>query len=71
MKTDYFKAQAGDTGDISGDDVNRRLRESRLGHAAPSADWADCKKIVYCLWPGQEAWRYDWDGYYHNYPKFV
>jgi hypothetical protein len=64
----YFKAKAGDTGDISGDDVNRRLRESRLGHAAPSADWADCKRIARCLWPDQVATEFHLDGYYHFAP---
>jgi hypothetical protein len=68
--SDYFAAKAEAAG-VSGDDVNRRLREARLGHAAPSDDWANCKRIARCLWPGQEAWKVHLDGYYHFAPKFV
>ncbi len=53
-------------GNISGDDVNRRLRERRRGHAEPSKDWADCKVINYCLWDGQQVRTFDPDGRYHN-----
>jgi hypothetical protein len=54
--SDYFAAKAEGAG-VSGDDVNRRLREARLGHAAPSDDWVECKRIVRCLWPDQTATR--------------
>jgi hypothetical protein len=66
----YFSAKAEAAG-ISGDDVNRRRREARLGHAAPSDDWVNCKRIIRCLWPEQESsnpYIYR-DGYYHYAPK--
>ena len=47
----YFTATVADG--ISGDDVNRRRREASLGFAAPSKDWAYCKKEIRCLWDGQ------------------
>jgi hypothetical protein len=67
---DYFAVEA-DTAGISGDDVNRRLREARLGHAAPSDDWVNCKRIARCLWPDQESWVMHLDGYYHYAPRMV
>ena len=50
--TDYFKAKA-DSNGVSGDDVNRRYREARLGFAAPSEDWDQAGVIVHCIYPGQ------------------
>ena len=50
----YFNVDATADG-ISGDDVNRRLRESRLGWSEPSPDWANCKKITRCIWGGQRV----------------
>lgn len=38
---------------ISGDDVNRHLRERRLGFAEPSKDWANCNQEIRCIWPEQ------------------
>jgi hypothetical protein len=64
---DYFDVEAKAAG-ISGDDVNRRLREARLGHAAPSDDWVNCKRIARCLWPDQHASEFHLDGYYHFAP---
>ena len=68
--SDYFNVKA-EASSISGDDVNRRYREARLGHAAPSSDWAECKRICRCLWPGQVAKELHRDGYYHFAPKNV
>ena len=48
----YFNAKADGAG-ISGDDVNRRLREKRLGFKAPSDDWAQAHLIVRAIYPGQ------------------
>jgi hypothetical protein len=67
MPNSYFSAKAEAAG-ISGDDVNRRRREARLGHAAPSDDWVQCKRIVRCLWPDQCAVKVHLDGYYHFAP---
>jgi hypothetical protein len=50
--TDYFKATVSRDG-ISGDDVNRRYREARLGFAAPSEDWNQSHLIVRAIYPGQ------------------
>jgi hypothetical protein len=38
---------------ISGDDIYRRQREKALGFRKATADWADCKKVIMCIWPGQ------------------
>jgi hypothetical protein len=67
MADKYFSAKAEAAG-ISGDDVNRRLRESRLGHAAPSDDWVQCKRIARCLWPDQAATVLHLADYYHYAP---
>ena len=48
----YFNAKADGAG-VSGDDVNRRLRERRLGFAEPSSDWDQAGVIVHCIYPGQ------------------
>lgn len=48
----YFNAKA-DRAGISGDDVNRRLRERRLGFAEPSSDWDQAGVVVHCIYPGQ------------------
>jgi hypothetical protein len=66
----YFSAKA-DAAGISGDDVNRRLREARLGHVTPSNDWVHCKRIARCLWPDQVTRTMHLDGYYHFAPKMV
>jgi hypothetical protein len=64
---DYFEVEASAAG-ISGDDVNRRLREARLGHVAPSGDWATCKRIIRCIFPDQVATEIHRDGFYHYAP---
>ena len=64
----YFGVKAEAEG-ISGDDVNRRLREARYGHVAPSEDWKTCKRIVRCIWPDQVATRMHLDGFYHFAPS--
>lgn len=66
--TDYFEVEA-DAAGISGDDVNRRLREARQGLSAPTADWATCKRIIRCLWPDQVADCIHLDGFYHYAPS--
>jgi hypothetical protein len=38
---------------ISGDDVNRRLREKRLGFKAPSEDWNQAGVVIHCIYPDQ------------------
>lgn len=48
----YFNAKA-DRAGVSGDDVNRRLRERRLGFAEPSSDWDQAGTVVHCIYPGQ------------------
>jgi hypothetical protein len=68
IMSDYFEVGA-DAAGISGDDVNRRLREARLGHAAPSDDWATCKRIIRCIWPDQVATDFHRDGFYHFAPS--
>ena len=68
--SDYFDVKAEGAG-ISGDDVNRRLREARLGHAAPSNDWVNCKRIIRCIWPGQIASVIHLLDHYHNPPGDV
>ena len=70
MTSKYFEAKAVSAG-VSGDDVNRRLRESRLGHEEPSPDWVDCKRIARCLWSDQESGTMHLDGYYHYAPKMT
>jgi hypothetical protein len=65
---DYFAVEASAAG-ISGDDVNRRRREAKLGFVnPPSADWAGCKRIARCLWPDQVATVMHLDGFYHFAP---
>ncbi|MBW2646913.1 MAG: hypothetical protein JRE23_12220 [Deltaproteobacteria bacterium] len=66
--SEYFDVKAEAAG-ISGDDVNRRLREARRGHAAPSTDWVNCKRIARCLWPDQATREIHLDGYYHFAPS--
>lgn len=53
--TDYYNLTLDDG--ISGDDVNRHLREKNLGFKAPSADWANCKDEIRCIYPGQTVTR--------------
>jgi len=48
----YFKENVDDDG-ISGDDVNRRLREKRLGFKAPSDDWNMAGATIHCIFKGQ------------------
>ena len=38
---------------ISGDDVNRHLREKRLGFKAPSDDWFLAGAPIHCIYKGQ------------------
>jgi hypothetical protein len=49
---DYFTETVESDG-ISGDDVNRRLRESRLGYKAPSKDWEQAGVVVHCIYKDQ------------------
>ena len=49
---EYFELTEADG--ISGDDVNRHLRESRLGFSEPSADWNRCNEETRCIFEGQE-----------------
>jgi hypothetical protein len=48
----YFEETV-ETDGISGDDVNRRLREARLGFKAPSEDWEQCGTVIHCIYPDQ------------------
>ena len=56
-------------GAVSGDDVNRHLRESRLGFCEPSPDWADSHRVIRCIWPNQTVYvrpiNTDGESYYH------
>ena len=64
----YFNVQADGQG-ISGDDVNRRLREARLGHAEPSQDWIDdCKRVIRCIYPGQTITALHLHDHYYHAP---
>lgn len=42
---------------LSRDDQNRRLRESRLGFSEPSADWENAGEVTVCLYDGQHWHR--------------
>ena len=53
----YFHNTLASEAGISGDDLNRRHRERRLGYAAPSADWARAKNEIRCIHPGQTITR--------------
>lgn len=53
MNQKYFGLTLADEPGISGDDLNRRHRESRLGFTEPSADWANAGREIRCLWDGQ------------------
>lgn len=69
----YFHNTLASEKGISGDDLNRRHRESRLGYAAPSADWADCNKEIRCIYPYGIITRFGLDGrelYVHKLPAF-
>jgi hypothetical protein len=47
-----------DDSGLSGDDVNRRLREARLGHSVPTSDWeANKGKVIRCIFAGQSITR--------------
>ena len=48
----YFTDTIAENG-ISGDDVNRRLREKRLGFQAPSDDWFLAGAPIHCIYKGQ------------------
>jgi hypothetical protein len=49
----YFNQDLADG--LSGDDVNRRMRERNLGFAEPSADWGTCGNEIRCIWPDQHV----------------
>jgi len=49
--TDYYDLTLDDG--ISGDDVNRHLREKNLGYLPPSADWLDSGREIRCIYEGQ------------------
>jgi hypothetical protein len=55
--SNYFHLTLADEAGISGDDLNRRHRENRLGFAEPSADWAESDKEIRCIYPGQVITR--------------
>ena len=42
---------------ISGDDLNRRHRENRLGYAPAHESWADAGLEIRCIYPGQTITR--------------
>ena len=48
----YHNTLATEAG-ISGDDLNRRHRESRLGFAEPSADWKQAGHEIRCIFDNQ------------------
>jgi hypothetical protein len=52
-----YRRKLDDSG-LSGDDVNRRLREARLGHSMPSSDWeANKGKVIRCIYADQTISR--------------
>jgi hypothetical protein len=53
----YFHLTLADEAGISGDDLNRRHRESRLGFAEPDASWFETDKEIRCIYPGQTITR--------------
>ena len=58
---DYFNQARGHSmngaGDVSRDDQNRHLRESRLGYQAPTADWQESHRVIRCIFPHQVITR--------------
>jgi hypothetical protein len=53
IMTDIYFTESVDDDGISGDDVNRRLRERRLGFKAPSDDWHLAGAPIHCIYKGQ------------------
>jgi len=53
MTDNYFHLTLADVDGISGDDLNRRHRENRLGFKAPSADWANSGNEIRCIYERQ------------------
>lgn len=69
----YYNRTLADEKGISGDDLNRRHREKRLGFAPPSDDWADCNKEIRCVHPNQVITRPALDNrdiYVHSRPAY-
>ena len=58
----YFHNTLADVDGISGDDLNRRHREQRLGFSAPSGDWVQASKEIRCIYPGQVVRKEALDG---------
>ena len=57
MSNDYFHLTLADEDGISGDDLNRRHRESRLGFGPADPSWADSDKEIRCIHPNQVVTR--------------
>jgi hypothetical protein len=55
--SDYFNETL--ASGLSGDDVNRRLREKRLGFGEPSPDWAECSREIRCIYGGEHVTKAD------------
>jgi hypothetical protein len=55
--SNYFHLTLADENFISGDDLNRRHRENRLGYAAPDPSWAESDKEIRCIHPNQVITR--------------
>ena len=54
---DYYTVTRGTvkpSGQLSRDDQFRRVRESRLGYAAPSKDWENAGEVIISVFDGQE-----------------
>jgi hypothetical protein len=66
----YFDCDLDDG--LSGDDIRRRYRESKLGFAAPSADWAECHKVARCIWPLQRVTKpIDYDNEWFKFEPVI
>jgi len=69
----YFHLNLDSEPGISGDDLNRRHREQRLGYAAPSKDWALAGEEIHCIYPNQVITRPTLDNapvYVHANPAY-
>ena len=53
----YFHNTLASEKGISGDDLNRRHREQRLGFKAPDSTWAEAGKEIRCIYPDQTIIR--------------
>ena len=57
MTEKYFHLTLADEDGISGDDLNRRNRERRLGFGPADPSWAQAKKEIRCIYPDQTITR--------------